>query len=141
VKFSRTVTVTGAGVVSPRVAFFSSRGPSPAFPGILKVCINILFKTYYLKAVYTLHRFLAYKTCIYVFGQPDITAPGVGILAADGDSYVLKSGTSMACPHVSAVTALLKSVHPDWSPAMIKSAIVTTGKQREHTKVLTHRSA
>nr|TKW01336.1 hypothetical protein SEVIR_8G173100v2 [Setaria viridis] len=59
---------------------------------------------------------------------PDIAAPGVSILAAKGDSYVFMSGTSMACPHVSAVVALLKSVHPDWSPAMIKSAIVTTGK-------------
>uniref|UniRef100_A0ACD5ZYN6 Uncharacterized protein n=1 Tax=Avena sativa TaxID=4498 RepID=A0ACD5ZYN6_AVESA len=93
VKFSPTITVAGDGVLSPRVASFSSRGPSPSFPGILK---------------------------------PDITAPGVSILAAEGGSYVFKSGTSMACPHVSAVTALIKSVHPDWSPAMIKSAIVTT---------------
>uniref|UniRef100_A0A0E0JYA0 Inhibitor I9 domain-containing protein n=1 Tax=Oryza punctata TaxID=4537 RepID=A0A0E0JYA0_ORYPU len=54
---------------------------------------------------------------------PDIAAPGVSILAAVGDSYKFMSGTSMACPHVSAVVALLKSVHPDWSPAMIKSAI------------------
>lgn len=60
--------------------------------------------------------------------QPDIAAPGVSILAAKGDSYELMSGTSMACPHVSAVVALLKAVHPDWSPPMIKSAIVTTGK-------------
>ncbi|KAK1616438.1 hypothetical protein QYE76_021955 [Lolium multiflorum] len=93
VKVSPTVTVVGNGVLSPRVASFSSRGPSPLFPGILK---------------------------------PDIAAPGVSILAASGDSYVFNSGTSMACPHVSAVTALIKSVHPDWSPAMIKSAIVTT---------------
>jgi len=58
--------------------------------------------------------------------KPDIAAPGVSILAAKGDSYELMSGTSMACPHVSAIVALLKSVHPNWSPAMIKSAIVTT---------------
>ncbi|CAO2038010.1 unnamed protein product [Urochloa humidicola] len=93
VKISRTVSVVGNEVLSPKVAAFSSRGPSPMFPGILK---------------------------------PDVAAPGVGILAAAGDSYKIKSGTSMACPHVSAVVALLKSVHPHWSPAMIKSAIVTT---------------
>ncbi|KAL6841591.1 hypothetical protein ACP4OV_028530 [Aristida adscensionis] len=58
--------------------------------------------------------------------KPDIAAPGVGILAANGDSYTFLSGTSMACPHVSAVAALLKSFHPNWSPAMIKSAIITT---------------
>ncbi|RLM78048.1 subtilisin-like protease SBT3.3 [Panicum miliaceum] len=94
VRISKTFSVVGNGVLSPRVAAFSSRGPSAAFPGIIK---------------------------------PDIAAPGVSILAAVGGSYEFMSGTSMACPHVSAVAALLKSIHPDWSPAMIKSAIVTTG--------------
>ncbi|CAL4992337.1 unnamed protein product [Urochloa decumbens] len=92
-KISVAATVVGNQVAAPRVAAFSSRGPSPVFPAVLK---------------------------------PDIAAPGVAILAAKGDSFELMSGTSMACPHVSAVVALLKSVHPDWSPAMIKSAIVTT---------------
>lgn len=70
--------------------------------------------------------------------QPDITAPGVNILAAwspfatdvtAGNSldYNMISGTSMSCPHVAAVSALLKSVHPNWTPAMIKSSIMTTG--------------
>ncbi|GJM90828.1 hypothetical protein PR202_ga07146 [Eleusine coracana subsp. coracana] len=93
VRISPAMTVVGNGVLSPRVAAFSPRGPSPAYPGILK---------------------------------PDIAAPGVGILAAIRNSYEFKSGTSMACPHVSAIAALLKSAHPDWSPAMIKSAIVTS---------------
>jgi subtilisin family serine protease len=68
--------------------------------------------------------------------QPDITAPGVNILAAwppsdneDADAIVYKmdSGTSMACPHASGVAATLKAIHRSWSPAAIKSAIMTTG--------------
>lgn len=70
--------------------------------------------------------------------QPDITGPGVNILAAwspvatasTGDrsiDYNIISGTSMSCPHISAVAAILKSYNPSWSSAAIKSAMMTTG--------------
>jgi len=59
--------------------------------------------------------------------QPDIAAPGAGISAAVGDSYQIMSGTSMAAPHVAGIIALLKALHPNWSPAALKSAIVTKG--------------
>ncbi|CAA0818589.1 Subtilase family protein [Striga hermonthica] len=60
--------------------------------------------------------------------KPDVLAPGVNILAAwpEGVEYKLLSGTSMACAHVSGLIALVKAVHNDWSPAMIRSAIMTT---------------
>jgi subtilisin family serine protease len=66
--------------------------------------------------------------------QPDITAPGVHILAAtsphnpsmDGE-YAMLSGTSMSTPHISGIVALIKALHPNWSPAAVKSALITTG--------------
>ncbi|KAB8096431.1 hypothetical protein EE612_024881 [Oryza sativa] len=91
---------------APAMAFFSSRGPTVQNPGILK---------------------------------PDITGPGVNVLAAwpfqvgpssaqvfPGPTFNIISGTSMSTPHLSGVAAFIKSRHPHWSPAAIKSAIMTT---------------
>lgn len=76
--------------------------------------------------------------------QPDITAPGVNIIAAwptpNGESVQYKpdTGTSMSCPHVSGIVALLKSVHPHWSPAAIRSALVTSGESKQKILIEYH---
>jgi subtilisin family serine protease len=65
--------------------------------------------------------------------KPDVIAPGQDILAGvspigyNGRLFDLLSGTSMSSPHVAGLGALLKSLHPDWSPMAIKSALMTTG--------------
>ncbi|XXG44534.1 hypothetical protein AAC387_Pa01g4312 [Persea americana] len=92
---------------SPVVAAFSSRGPSSITPEILK---------------------------------PDLIAPGVNILAGWSGrvgptglsvdnrrvGFNVISGTSMSCPHVSGLAALLKGAHLEWSPAAVRSALMTT---------------
>ena len=83
---------------APVMADFSSRGPNGAIADLIK---------------------------------PDITAPGVNILAGQTPTPLLGvpdqlfqviSGTSMSAPHVAGVAAVLRQMHRDWSPAMIKSA-------------------
>lgn len=68
------------------------------------------------------------------FIKPDAIAPGVNILSAWPEpAFNMISGTSMSCPHLSGVATLLKSAHPNWSPAMIKSAIITTSDWTDRT--------
>ena len=91
------------GNVPDLIASFSSRGPNPG---------NVL--------------------------KPDIAAPGVNILAqgytpgatgmARHRGWGQASGTSMAAPHVAGAAALIRQIHPDWSPAEIKSALMSTSK-------------
>lgn len=70
--------------------------------------------------------------------KPDVVAPGLNILSsgfaqAEGIEahlgFGLSGGTSMAAPHVAGAVALLQQVHPEWSPADIKSALMSTAVQ------------
>jgi hypothetical protein len=92
---------------APSMTDFSSRGPNPVAPDIIK---------------------------------PDVTAPGIQILAGNspfpdagttpsGELFQAIAGTSMSSPHVAGVYALLKQAHPEWSPAIAKSALMTTAHQ------------
>lgn len=118
---------------APFMASFSSVGPNVINPEILKVLMTSVTELS--------TKLNSFINCVSIF-QPDITAPGVNIIAAYTEAvspteqpfdkrrvkFNVLSGTSMSCPHVSGVVGLLKSLYPDWSPAAIKSAIMTTGK-------------
>ncbi|KAI3956997.1 hypothetical protein MKW92_012163 [Papaver armeniacum] len=95
-------TVIGSSPSAPKVASFSSRGPNLITPEILK---------------------------------PDIIAPGLNILAAAPSglevekrrvAFNIRSGTSMSCPYMSGLATMLRKAHPTWSPAAIKSSLMTT---------------
>jgi minor extracellular serine protease Vpr len=62
--------------------------------------------------------------------KPDLTAPGVNVYSSVfDDEFAMFQGTSMATPHLAGSAALLLHLHPDWSPADVKSALVNTAKR------------
>ena len=72
--------------------------------------------------------------------KPDITAPGVDIIAAvspagdpDGNSFNAYSGTSMSAPHIAGIAALVAQKHPLWTPMEIKSALMTSATTLDNT--------
>ncbi|GAA2680674.1 S8 family serine peptidase [Streptomyces aculeolatus] len=77
--------------------------------------------------------------------KPDITAPGVDIVAARAagtamgtpvdDLYTAASGTSMAAPHVAGAAALIAQRHPDWTAQQLKDALVSTAKRHDDLTV------
>ena len=133
---------------APFIASFSSRGPNILEESILKVCFSssslLLFSVNLSVLLLALHYTVMNELDLVYPFQPDITAPGVSVIAAftlaigPTDTaydkrripFNTESGTSMSCPHVSGIVGLLKSLHPDWSPAAIRSAIMTTGKEQ-----------
>src|SRR5207244_3911126 len=46
-----------------------------------------------------------------------------------GGGFAMFQGTSMATPHVAGSSALLRQLHPNWTPAMVKSALVDTANR------------
>ncbi|KAH0466020.1 hypothetical protein IEQ34_006123 [Dendrobium chrysotoxum] len=131
---------------APQVAYFSSRGPSLQTSNILKArkLLGKKKQNFKFQVIFSLLKLML----VFLELQPDITAPGVNILASwtqNEDSNVappgqkpshfkLDYGTSMACPHVAGIAAIIKSWNPTWSPAAIRSAIMTTAMQTNNDK-------
>jgi subtilisin family serine protease len=61
--------------------------------------------------------------------KPDVSAPGDTIASAfrgSGNDRTVLSGTSMAAPHTSGITALIRETHPDWSVEEVKASVINT---------------
>jgi len=62
--------------------------------------------------------------------KPDVCAPGVNVLSSIlHGGFAMFQGTSMATPHVAGSSALLRQLHPAWTPAQIKGALVGTASR------------
>jgi hypothetical protein len=70
--------------------------------------------------------------------KPDLLAPGVNVLSTGlNHQFIQLSGTSMSTPYVAGLAALLLEQHPDWTPARVKAALVTTALPLPNEEVMT----
>ncbi|XP_059440046.1 subtilisin-like protease SBT3 [Corylus avellana] len=110
--FKQTFTKTKP---APTVAYYASRGPSLSFPYNLKPDI------------------MAPGSWVLAAWVPNIPVTHTGFKTNLYSSYIINSGTSLACPHVAGVVALLKAAHPNWSTTAIISAIITSADKFDNT--------
>ncbi|KAF3437568.1 hypothetical protein FNV43_RR20324 [Rhamnella rubrinervis] len=113
IMFQQTIIRNG---FAPAVAWYSSRGPSRTYKHILTPDV------------------MAPGSFILGARHPKQVAGTIGLEADLYNDYLISSGTSFACPHVTGVVALLKAKYPKWSPAAIGSAIMTTANPIDNTK-------
>ncbi len=109
---SAMATIRDTGEIStwdsaPSMAIFSSRGPNPVTPDIIKPDITAPG-----------FQILAGNS---PFPDPSSTPPG--------ELFQAIAGTSMSSPHIAGLFALIKQAHPDWSAAAARSALMTTAYQ------------
>jgi hypothetical protein len=125
---SRAVdAATAAGIVAVVAAGNERRGPAQVkAPGVAPTAITVANAVTELEVVSQSSRGPTPGTLAF---KPDLAAPGENIVSTviNGELGTL-SGTSMSAPHVAGVAALLRELHPDWSPADVKAALVSTAR-------------
>ncbi|WP_245213650.1 S8 family peptidase [Rhodoferax sp. AJA081-3] len=105
-------TYFNAGKPAPIMAGFSSRGPNAGDANMLKPDLTAPGVD-----------IIAAVTAGLTNAERDAVANGTLVPVAEWSSY---QGTSMSSPHVAGLAALIRQMRPTWSPAAIKSALMTT---------------